>query len=178
MARAGRKDRGLLSKLASTGKLLWYVRLYHEGKERRFGSFSTKTSARVFYEKAKQEQNQGRFFPERFQHGGKETAAAVIASYLATLPTSGKKPTTIAVEQYYGQWWTARLEGKAPGGRNVTLQGLKGDACRIGSQGVSGPRFDQAIIVVEQGQIFLDKDAVAGTRDRGIARDGVVDEIP
>ena len=39
MARAGRKDRGLLSKKDSTGKTMWYVRLYHEGKERRFGSF-------------------------------------------------------------------------------------------------------------------------------------------
>jgi hypothetical protein len=36
----------------------------------------------------------------------------VIANYLTTLPTSGKKPSTIAVEKYYGQWWTARLKGK------------------------------------------------------------------
>src|SRR5262245_27640216 len=113
MARAGRKDRGLLAKTNSTGKPVWYVRLYQEGRERRFGSFSTKTAARDFYEKAKQEQQQGRFFPERYQHRGKELASAVIASYLATLPTSGKKPTTIADERYYGQWWTNRLTGKA-----------------------------------------------------------------
>lgn len=113
MARAGRKDRGLLSKPDSTGKPMWYVRLYHEGRERRFGSFSTKTKAREFYEKAKQEQQTGRFFPERYQHGRKELASAVIASYLATLPTSGKKPATIAEEQYYGRWWTDRLTGKA-----------------------------------------------------------------
>lgn len=113
MARAGRKDRGLLAKKDSTGKLAWYVRLYHEGKERRFGSFSTKTAARDFYEKAKQEQQTGRFFPERYQHGGKELASAVIASYLTTLSTSGKKPSTIAVEKYYGHWWTDRLTGKA-----------------------------------------------------------------
>ena len=101
MARAARKGRGLLSKQDSTGKTVWYVRLYHEGKERRFGSFKNKTEARDFYEKAKQEQKQGRF-------GGKELASAVIANYLATLPTSGKKPTTIAEEQYYGRWWTDR----------------------------------------------------------------------
>lgn len=112
MARAGRKDRGLLSKKDSTGKTVWHVRLYHEGKERRFGSFSTKTAARDFYEKAKQEQQTGRFFPERYQHGGKEAASVVIASYLTTLSTSGKKPSTIAVEKYYGQWWTSRLTGK------------------------------------------------------------------
>src|SRR4029077_10345275 len=113
MARVGRKDRGLLSKKDSTGKLVWYVRLYHEGRERRFGSFKNKTEARDFYGIAKQEQKQGRFFPERYQHGGKETAAAVIGSYLATLPTSGKKSTTIADERYYGRWWTERLTGKA-----------------------------------------------------------------
>jgi len=113
MARAGRRDRGLLAKKDSTGKTVWHVRLYHEGKERRFGSFSTKTGARDFYEKAKQEQKQGRFFPEQYRHGGKAAASAVIASYLLTLPTSGKTPSTIAVEHYYAKWWTARLEGRA-----------------------------------------------------------------
>jgi hypothetical protein len=78
MARAGRKDRGLLSKKASTGKVRWYVRLYDNGKERRFGAFKNKTEARDFYEKAKQEQKQGRFFPERYRHGGKELASAVL----------------------------------------------------------------------------------------------------
>ena len=113
MARAGRKDRGLLARKDSTGKTMWYVRLYHEGRERRFGSFKNKTEARDFYEKAKQEQKQGRFFPERYQHGGKELASAVIANYLTLLPTSDKKPTTIAEEQYYGRWWTDRLDRKA-----------------------------------------------------------------
>ena len=32
MARAGRKDRGLLAKKDSTGKTVWHVRLYHEGE--------------------------------------------------------------------------------------------------------------------------------------------------
>ena len=92
MARAGRKDRGLLAKKDSTGKTVWPVRLYHEGKERRVGSFSTKTTARDFYEKAKQEQKTGRFFPERYQHGGKELASAVIASYLTALPPVARSP--------------------------------------------------------------------------------------
>ena len=70
MARKGRLDRGLLCRKDTTGKPLWYVRLYHEGKERRFGSFKTKTQARDFYEKAKQEQKVGRFFPERYHAGG------------------------------------------------------------------------------------------------------------
>lgn len=112
MARAGRKDRGLLSKPDSTGKQLWYVRLYHEGRERRFGSFSNKTQARDFYEKAKQEQRSGRFFPERYQRGGYELVQDMLCRYLATLPHSGKTPSTIADERYYGAWWSERLNGK------------------------------------------------------------------
>ena len=51
MARAGRKDRGLLSKPDSTGKPMWYVRLYHEGQERRFGSLQEQDgSARLLRE--------------------------------------------------------------------------------------------------------------------------------
>ena len=82
MARAGRKDRGLLSKPDSTGKPVWYVRLYHDGRERRFGSFPTKTKAREFYEKAKLEQKEGRFFPERYQLGGYAKLEDVLNDYL------------------------------------------------------------------------------------------------
>ena len=60
MARAGRNDRELLRKKDSTGRTVWSVWLYHEGRERRFGSISTKTAAREFDEKAKQEQKTGR----------------------------------------------------------------------------------------------------------------------
>lgn len=112
MARAGRKDRGLLSKPDATGKPVWYVRLYHEGRERRFGSFPNKTQARDFYEKAKQEQKSGRFFPERYQRGGYDLVEDMLSRYLATLPRSGKTPSTIADERYYGAWWAKRLSGK------------------------------------------------------------------
>ena len=87
MARKGRLDRGLMQKRDASEKIVWFVRLYHEGKERRFGSFSTKTAARDFYEKAKQEQKAGRFFPERYQHGGYELVEAVINRYLLTITT-------------------------------------------------------------------------------------------
>jgi integrase len=110
MARAGRKDRGLLSKPDSAGKLLWYVRLYHEGQDRRFGSFPTKTSAREFYEKAKLEQKTGRFFPERYQHGGYELIEAVIDRYLLTIAT--KKPMTQRAERFFAQWWKGYFNGK------------------------------------------------------------------
>ena len=62
MARAGEKDRGLLTRKDSTGKPVWFVRLYHDGKERRFGSFSTKTAARDFYEKANRNKGVGGSF--------------------------------------------------------------------------------------------------------------------
>ena len=112
MARAGRKDRGLLSKPDSTGKPVWYVRLYHDGRERRFGSFPSKTQARDFYEKAKQEQKSGRFFPERYQRGGYELVEDMLIRYLTTLPCSGKKPSTITDERFYATWWSKRLNGK------------------------------------------------------------------
>lgn len=110
MARAGRKDRGLLSKPDSTGKLVWYVRLYHDGRERRFGSFPSKTKAREFYEKAKLEQKEGRFFPERYKHGGYELVDAVIDRYLLTI--TAKKPMTQVAEQYFAKWWKDYFTGK------------------------------------------------------------------
>lgn len=116
MARAGRKDRGLLSKPDSTGKpgkrikLVWYVRLYHEGRERRFGSFPNKTKAREFYEKAKLEQKEGRFFPERYQQGGYELVEAVIDRYLLTI--TAKKAKTQVDERYFAEWWKDYFKGR------------------------------------------------------------------
>lgn len=110
MARAGRKDRGLWSRPDSTGKPVWYVRLYHEGRERRFGSFPSKTKAREFYEKAKLEQKEGRFFPERYQHGGYELVEAVIDRYLLTI--AAKKPMTQLAERYFAKWWKDYFMGK------------------------------------------------------------------
>jgi integrase len=107
MARAGRKDRGLLAKKDSTGKLLWYVRLYHEGKERQFGSFSTKTAAREFYEKAKQEQKTGRFFPERYHHAGHLLVEELLTRRAETTTVKNQ-----AAEKHYMRWWANRLKGQ------------------------------------------------------------------
>ena len=62
MARAGRKDRGLLTRMDATGKAVWYVRLYDTGRERRFGAFKNKTAARDFYEKANKNRRKGDSF--------------------------------------------------------------------------------------------------------------------
>ena len=106
MARAGRKDRGLLAKKDSTGKTVWYVRLYHEGRAREFGSFKTKTQAREFYEKAKSEQKAGRFFPERYQLGGCALIGELLLHHAETTTVKNK-----ATERYYMTWWANRLKG-------------------------------------------------------------------
>ena len=112
MARKGRTDRGLLQRKNAQGQMSWYVRLYHNGQERRFGSFSTKTKAREFYEKAKMEQKEERFFPQRFQQNGIPLAQDWIQTYLTTLPNSGKAKKTQQEEFRYGHWWIKQLAGK------------------------------------------------------------------
>lgn len=107
MARAGRKDRGLLTRTDATGREVWYVRLYHHGKEARFGSFQTKTAAREFYEKAKAEQRVGRFFPERYQRGGYELVEVAIDRYSKNATKKSQKEDT-----RYTKWWKARAKGR------------------------------------------------------------------
>lgn len=114
MARAGRKDRGLLSKKDSTGKPVWYVRLYHEGKERRFGSFKNKTEARDFYEKAKQEQKQGRFFPERYQQGGYAKLEEVLDGYLTAFTGRSKRDEERFKKKWMTMFATTRLNAITP----------------------------------------------------------------
>lgn len=70
----------------------------------------TKTAARDFYEKAKQEQKAGRFFPERYQHAGYELVEAVIDRYQLTIAT--KKPMTQLAERFFAQWWKDYFNGK------------------------------------------------------------------
>jgi len=108
MARAGRKDRGLLSRVDAAGTRLWYVRLWHEGRERRFGSFPNKTKAREFYEKAKLEQKEGRFFPERYQHGGYDLVADFLAHH-ATRRTHRRDQRS---ERQFQAWWTEFFRDK------------------------------------------------------------------
>src|SRR5215212_4985500 len=106
MARAGRKDRGLLSRINAARDKVWYVRLWHDGKERRFGSFLTKTKAREFYEKGKMEQKEGRFFPERYHNGGTVLVEELLTRHAAHTTVKNK-----ATEQFYMTWWSNRLKG-------------------------------------------------------------------
>lgn len=110
MARKGRLNRGLMSKLDSTSKPVWFARLYHEGRERRFGSFPNKTKAREFYEKDKLEQKEGRFFLERYQHGGYDLVEAVVDRYLLIITT--RKPKSHVEERYFAHWWKRYFQGR------------------------------------------------------------------
>ncbi len=111
MARKGRIDRGLVPKTNAAGKVVWYVRLQHQGREQWFGGFDTKTKARNFYEERKKDQREKRFFPQQYKVRGTDTMGAVIARYTATLEGGGKTRSTIADERRYAQWWTNRLNG-------------------------------------------------------------------
>jgi integrase len=84
------------------------VRLYHHGQERRFGSFPSKTAAREFYEKAKREQKEGMFFPERYRNAGTETIETLIDRYLIGHSGNTKSQRD---ERRFGAWWKARLKG-------------------------------------------------------------------
>jgi integrase len=106
MARAGRKDRGLLSRTNAAGEKVWYVRLWHDGREKRFGSFPTKTKAREFYEKAKLEQHEGRFQPEKYHRGGYVLIEELLTRHAETTTVKNQ-----SAEKAYMRWWTARLKG-------------------------------------------------------------------
>ena len=123
MARKGRLDRGLRPKKDTHGKMVWYVRLYHHGKEQQFGSFPNKTKAREFYEKAKLEQKEGRFFPERYHHKGSLLVEACIDEHVSNSTVKDHQ-----TEIYYGRWWKKRLKGKRLNGITPTdLEGAQRD---------------------------------------------------
>lgn len=108
MARSGRRDRDLMSKRDATGKIVWYVRLYHEGRKRRFESFSTKTEARRFYEHGKLEQAQNRFNPSQYQKTQADLIQTLLDDYLAT--TSGKR--AVKREREFAWYWENWFRGQ------------------------------------------------------------------
>jgi hypothetical protein len=108
MARKGRRDRGLVQRKDAAGKTVWGVRLWHDGKERRFGGFTCKTQARDFYEKAKQEQKADRFFPERYQSGGYELVQDAIDRYLQRTTTKKDQRGN----RCFARWWGERFTGQ------------------------------------------------------------------
>jgi len=107
MARKGRVDRGLVARKNAAGRTVWYVRLWHQGRERWFGSFALKTKARHFYEERKVEQREAMLFPRQYQRRGQVSASEVIDSYLATSTKRSLKD-----DRRYGRLWKAALVGR------------------------------------------------------------------
>ena len=62
---------------------------WHDAREKRFGSFPTKTKAREFYERAKLEQHDGRFQPEKYHRGGHVLVEELLTRHAET--TTAKK---------------------------------------------------------------------------------------
>jgi hypothetical protein len=76
--------------------------------EKNDGSFNTKTQAREFYEKAKQEQKADRFFPERYQSGGYESVEDAIDRYLQMTTTKKDQRGN----RCFARWWGDRFTGQ------------------------------------------------------------------
>jgi hypothetical protein len=112
MARKGRVNRGLLQRTDTAGSTVWYVRLWHDGRERRFGSFRTKSEARRFYETAKEQQRQGKFFPQTYQRRAYESMHTILDDYLLT--TVGKR--AVKRERDYARWWVRYFQGQTTAG--------------------------------------------------------------
>src|SRR5688572_8650069 len=124
MARKARLDRGLVQRKDAAGKVVWYVRLWHEGKERRFGGFKAKTEARRFYETAKEEQRQGKFFPQAYQRRAHEPIQAILDDYMLT--TVGKR--AVKRERDYARWWGRWFQGQT----TTSLQPQQIEKARLG----------------------------------------------
>jgi len=108
MARKGRVDRGLVQRKNAAGKPVWYVRLWHNRHERWFGSFPTKTKARIFYEERKLEQREAMLFPKQYQRRGQVSLAQVVEMYVST---TLKPPKGRLEDRRYAKFWTAQLPG-------------------------------------------------------------------
>jgi integrase len=99
MARPGRKDRGLVERPKGSG--IWWVRLYHLGREHWFGPHASKTAARTFYERTKREQREERFDPDRYHRRGRKiTLKEWITEYLEFMTARSERE-----QKRYGRWW-------------------------------------------------------------------------
>lgn len=74
------------------------------------GVSPTKRRHGSFYEKTKLEQQEGRFFPERYQQAGYDLVETGIDRHLLTITT--RKPKSQAEERYFGAWWKRYFQGR------------------------------------------------------------------
>ncbi len=135
-----RQDRGLVRKQTSEGKTAWQVRVTHEGRRRKFGPFPTKTEARAFYDKAKHQQRQGRFFPEQYHERNLASIKDVMVEYLktrTTLKSHGRD------DQYFARWW-GNWFGNRPV-RDITVGRIEEARQALLKQGCTPPRVNRYV---------------------------------
>ena len=96
-------NRGLRSRINAAGDEVWYVYLSIGGRMQHFGSFATAQEARDFYQQAKTEERQGRFFPEAHKH----QAAPLLRSLIEAWRIDEAKPSA-PQDTTYKAWWLTR----------------------------------------------------------------------
>lgn len=96
-------NRGLRSRINAAGEEVWYVYLSIGGRMQHFGSFATAQQARDFYQQAKTEERQGRFFPEAHKH----QAAPLLRTLIDAWEIDPGRPSA-KQDQTYKTWWLDR----------------------------------------------------------------------
>lgn len=140
MARVGGKDRGIIEKPKGSKK--FYVRMWHEGRERLFGPFiRDKQAARNFYQKAKTEQREARFFPEQYQR--RRRARLTVGIWIDEC-LGGCTVKSRSAWERFGKWWKGEI-GRRPL-TDVTTSELK----QIRRRELD--RWEQALQRIEAGE--------------------------
>jgi len=121
------KDRGILQ----VGEN-WYVRLYQNGRERRF-KCDNKTQAKALYARLKADEREGRYFPK--EKPKDITVRMAVDRYLASSTNR-----SIKTERHHGQFWNAAMGEKLL--THVTAE----DCQRIQGRLVAEGRLSKATI--------------------------------
>src|SRR5579863_3149362 len=124
MARKDGKDKGILEWPKDSGQ--YWMRAYHNGKEKRMGPFSTKTQAKNTYSRWQLERSRCQslgipFDPSTFTKAPKPKVdvyarlETVIDNFL-----SGCTDISINEQRRYGEWWkNIEINGRPLGRFNV-----------------------------------------------------------
>lgn len=105
MARKDRKDRGLFTYRLSDNSVWYGVRLWAQGRQKKWHGFPRKQEARAWYEDRKRDLREGKPFPGRHTTG--PTVRETIDRYLS----QARHKKGFGNEQAYGRFWVAHYGG-------------------------------------------------------------------